>query len=234
MWCSRALNRTCGRLRAASRTPCTPIDTLVRPCVRGVAVCKMFLSVGRLPSTASEDKLPRSAASPVLCNRPTSRKRAYRTYGTQPSPTDPAQHPDRVSPGSPGSRAKSFHTCTGSQTARDLRRTRSYRSAKCCSAGETSAWALISAPPWPVTPPDPPRLPDSMAAHLLYLSFTLSPVCRRIAGPVAPRSSDFAAPSVAWYRIGNDRNRSTGKTARDGFALPRASTDSAGRLSRRP
>ncbi len=58
MWCSRALNRTCGRLRAASRTPCIPIDTLVRPCVRGVAVCRMFLSVGRLPSTASEDKLP--------------------------------------------------------------------------------------------------------------------------------------------------------------------------------
>ncbi len=52
-WCSRALSCTCSCLRAASRTPCNPIDTSARLCVRAVAVCREFLSVGCLPSAIS-------------------------------------------------------------------------------------------------------------------------------------------------------------------------------------
>ncbi len=57
-WCSRVVNRTCGSLPAASRTPRSPIDTPTRFCARGVAVCKVFLSVDCLPSTVSAGDLP--------------------------------------------------------------------------------------------------------------------------------------------------------------------------------
>ena len=63
---------------------------------------------------------PCSAASPVLRDRPTSHGRTCRKYGRRPFPADPPHH-QRVPVGSPVSRAKSFHACSGSQTPRRWR-----------------------------------------------------------------------------------------------------------------
>jgi hypothetical protein len=62
-----------------------------------------------------------SAASGVLRDRPTSHGRACRNFGLRPSPADPAYHRQWVPVGSPVSRAKSFHACSGSPTARGRR-----------------------------------------------------------------------------------------------------------------
>ena len=59
-----------------------------------------------------------SPVSQVLRDRPTPRRRACRTWGLRPSPAVPLRHRPRESLGSPGSRAWSFHTCSGSVTPR--------------------------------------------------------------------------------------------------------------------
>ena len=59
------------------------------------------------------------AAQRTLCNRPTSQPRASWAYGLRPSPGDPPKGWVRL--GSPGSRARSFHACAGSSTARGPR-----------------------------------------------------------------------------------------------------------------
>ena len=51
----KAVNRARRSRRATSRTRCSPIDVLLRRCVRGTADGNVFPSVGRLPSTASAD-----------------------------------------------------------------------------------------------------------------------------------------------------------------------------------
>ena len=62
-----------------------------------------------------------SPASLVLWNCLTPRKRARRTCGVSPSPTDPL-HAKRMFPGSPGFREESFQPCMWSQTPWGRRR----------------------------------------------------------------------------------------------------------------
>ena len=58
------------------------------------------------------------AAQHTLRNRPTPHRRACWTSGSRPSPTGPPPITRRAPMGSPGSRARSFPACQGSQTAR--------------------------------------------------------------------------------------------------------------------
>jgi hypothetical protein len=75
---------------------------------------------------------PCSPASQVLRDRPTPRRRARRAYGVSPFPTVPHRHPAGESPGSPGSRAWSFHACLGSATPRRRTTACVSRRRSCC------------------------------------------------------------------------------------------------------
>jgi len=59
-----------------------------------------------------------SFASSIIFLRPTSQTRACRAFGLWPSPTGPAVDCSRSPLGSPGFRAKSLSTCSGSLTPR--------------------------------------------------------------------------------------------------------------------
>jgi hypothetical protein len=104
-----------------SRTPRRRINAVFRLCVRATAVCEMFPLVGLLPSTASAD-----VSGPSLFGRfvgtmgPSDFPAAYMSdvYAFGLSPTGPPDQRSWALTGSPGSRAKSFHACTGSSTPR--------------------------------------------------------------------------------------------------------------------
>ena len=70
-----------------------------------------------------------SDASPVLCSRPTPPPRSRWTCGS--CLLQPARSLLRAPRGAPGSRALSFRTCAGPQTARGPRRARPVRSPGC-------------------------------------------------------------------------------------------------------
>ena len=53
MWWSRAVNLTLQCFCATSRTPHSPIDVVLRLCVRASVVCEVFPLVGPLPSSTS-------------------------------------------------------------------------------------------------------------------------------------------------------------------------------------
>jgi hypothetical protein len=72
-----------------------------------------------------------SPASSVQRHHPTPGSRACRA-SAQPSPTVPRHHRLRELPGSPGSRAWSFRTCSGSATPRRRRTARAERGPSCC------------------------------------------------------------------------------------------------------
>ncbi len=57
-----------------------------------------------------------SFVSSILCLRPTSQARTCREFGFWPSPTGPTADCSRSPLGSPGFRAKSLRTCSGSLT----------------------------------------------------------------------------------------------------------------------
>ncbi len=83
---------------------------------------------------------PCSGGSQVLRACPTSRGRASWGYGHWPFPCDPTVHSRRVASRSPGSRAWSFHACTGSATARGPRRRLRWRAVRCCLPFQLQRW----------------------------------------------------------------------------------------------
>ncbi len=105
-WWSSAVNCVRSSFRATSRTPNRPLDSLAQLCVRSGVGCSMFSLVGRFHR--------RSDTSLVLRGRPTPRRRPWWTSSSCPSPPDAPRRSRRVSTGSPGSRAWSFHACLGS------------------------------------------------------------------------------------------------------------------------
>ena len=98
MWCSKLVNLSLLSRRAASRTPSNPRDlgtnglaSGFRRCVPSSSDCPAFSLVGPLPSPTPQAaaRLPCSPVSSVLWNCLTPRRRARRTCGLAPSPTDP-------------------------------------------------------------------------------------------------------------------------------------------------
>jgi hypothetical protein len=87
---------------------------------------------------------PCSLASSILCPRPTSQARACRDYGHWPSSTGPTVGHDRPPLGSPGFRAKSLHTCSGSQTPRVRCATRDIAAHQYCLPHHNTRSALES------------------------------------------------------------------------------------------
>jgi len=137
MWCSKLVNFSFLSFCAASRTPSNPRDlgtngvpSELRLCIRSSSDCSMFSLVSPLPSIDSAG----SGTPPLLAGffgtmeRSDPRRRAGRTCGLAPSPTDPLPWKKRMSPGSLGFREKSVQPCLWSQTPWG-----SHRTCRCCS-----------------------------------------------------------------------------------------------------
>jgi hypothetical protein len=110
--------RDCPLLVTCNFTLTVQVAPLAGPALSPGAVACSIWSVAFPPGPPPMVADLCSNTSSVLRDRPTPHQRAAWTSGSWPSQTGPPQPARRTSMGSPGSRARSFHACEGSQTAR--------------------------------------------------------------------------------------------------------------------
>lgn len=154
-------------LRAASRTPCSPPDLcFFRSCVRHRASCWAFLSVEPLPSIDSVDASAASLFADVAGTTSSSDFLLAFMLASPPGVfADRSARRGAILPagwkptGSPGSRAWSFHACTGSLTPPRHLTTR--QGAVLCIAfptirqGRHAKWLISELNGWPACSPPP-------------------------------------------------------------------------------
>ena len=132
MWCSNAVNCKPLFLRAASRTPSSPIDALlIRLSVRDTGAFRCFPWLHPFPPQSPQGQALCSMASQVLRTYPTYQRPEQQGYGFWPFLLRPVlAHwaPLR----SPSFCAKDFPTGMGSPAARDQSMTGVYRHAPYC------------------------------------------------------------------------------------------------------
>src|ERR1700730_2818392 len=120
MWCRSAVNRIFLSLLAACRTRSSALGAPCRLRVRGAFCCCRFPLARPLPSVPSATGCP-ALFGDFIGTTGLSDFPCPFIVGLRPwtSRRVPQFHPLRVSTGPPGSRARCFRTCSGSQTARD-------------------------------------------------------------------------------------------------------------------
>src|SRR5689334_23237003 len=113
-WCRSAVNLSFFPRLAACRTRSNACDTPARSCARRVLCWPAFPLVSVLGSTGSAaDCSALFAGFPATTTESDFSGSCIIGYGSSPSRCGPAVSIRRPNPRSPGSRAKSFHTCQG-------------------------------------------------------------------------------------------------------------------------
>src|SRR5580693_4703223 len=118
--CKSDVNRSFLLCLAACRTRSSACDTLARSCARRVLCWSAFPLVPALGSTGSAaDRSALFVGFPATTTESDSSGPCIVGYDSSSSRRGPAVSTRRPNPRPPGSRAKSFHTCSGSSTTPD-------------------------------------------------------------------------------------------------------------------
>src|SRR5271166_1703626 len=119
-WCRSDVNRSFFLCLAACRMRSSACDTLARSCARRVLCWSAFHLVPALGSTGSAaDRSALFVGFPATTTESDSSGPCIVGYDSSSSRRGPAVSSRRPNPRPPGSRAKSFRTCSGSSTTPD-------------------------------------------------------------------------------------------------------------------
>ena len=119
-WCKSEVNLSFFLRLATCRTRSSACDTLARSCARRVLCWSAFPLVPALGSTGSAaDRSALFVGFPATTTESDSSGPCIVGYDSSSSRRGPAVSSRRPNPRPPGSRAKSFRTCSGSSTTPD-------------------------------------------------------------------------------------------------------------------